>query len=139
MKNGSWRDSINIKTFIYFSFKRASPHLFLIKPSCVRVFLQIQTNFLMNGKRQNSYSTLATTNDLCYFVIKWQMLFYFLNLFMCLHIIFSYIICGVFYILGLSITYSESLIFSTCQALFQKDEINKMGGKKKTTPHGAQL
>ena len=88
----------------------------------------------MNGKRQNSYSTLATTNDLCYFVIKWQMLFYFLNLFMCLHIIFSYIICGVFYILGLSITYSESLIFSTCQALFQKDEINKMGGKKKNHP-----
>ena len=88
----------------------------------------------MNGKRQNSYSTLATTNDLCYFVIKWQMLFYFLNLFMCLHIIFSYIICGVFYILGLSITYSESLIFSTCQALFQKDEINKMGWKKKKHP-----
>lgn len=89
----------------------------------------------MNGKRQNSYSTLATTNDLCYFVIKWQMLFYFLNLFMCLHIIFSYIICGVFYILGLSITYSESLIFSTCQALFQKDEINKMREKKKTKKH----
>lgn len=60
---------------------------------------------------------------------------------MCLHIIFSYIICGVFYILGLSITYSESLIFSTCQALFQKDEINKMREKKKqkNTPHGAQL
>ena len=84
----------------------------------------------MNRKRQNSYSTLAITNVL---------LFYFLNLFMYLHIIFSFFSCiifGVFYIVGLSITYLESLVFSTCKALFQKEVINKIegGGKKKPPP-----
>ena len=75
--------------------------LFLIKPSWVRFFfffLQRQTHFLMNRKRQNSYSTLAITNVL---------LFYFLNLFMYLHIIFSFFFLYYFWCILYSWTFNH--------------------------------